>query len=184
MLTKQLLRNEIEDLKKNYSNDELQQFSNAIFSKIEETSVFANAKCVLAYYSFPGEVFTHDFIEKHAKDKTIILPVVQGDILILKEFKGVEAMKRSTYGILEPTGDEFTDLSKIELAIIPGMAFDKNLNRLGRGKGYYDKLLSKIDAYLIGVCFSFQLKDEIPVEPHDIPMNCVISQNEVIITDL
>ena len=184
MLMKQLLRNEIEEMKRSHSNEELHQSSINIFDKLEQASVFADAKCVLAYYSFPGEVFTHDFIEKHAKDKTIILPVVQKDILILKEFKGVEAMKRSTYGILEPTGDEFTDLSKIELAIIPGMGFDRNLNRLGRGKGYYDKLLSKIDAYLIGVCFSFQLKDEIPVEPHDIPMNCVISQNEVIITDL
>ena len=98
----------------------------------------------------------------------------------MREFKGIESMRRSTYGILEPTGDEFTDFSKIDLAIVPGMSFDLNLNRLGRGKGYYDKLLSKLDTYLIGVCFSFQLREEITIEPHDLPMNCVISQNEII----
>ena len=79
---KQLLRKEIEELKKNHSKEELQQFSLDIFHKLEETLVLANAKYVLAYYSFPGEVFTHDFIEKHSKDKTIILPVVKKNILI------------------------------------------------------------------------------------------------------
>lgn len=180
MLTKQMLRTEIEELKKNYSEEELKQFSIDIFNQLEQTSSFANAKYVLAYYSFPGEVFTHDFIEKHVRNKIIILPVVQRDVLILREFKGIESMRRSTYGILEPTGDEFTDFSKIDLAIVPGMSFDLNLNRLGRGKGYYDKLLSKLDTYLIGVCFSFQLREEITIEPHDLPMNCVISQNEII----
>ncbi len=180
MLTKQLLRTEIEELKRNYSEKELQQFSVNIFNQLEGIQAFDDAKYVLAYYSFPGEVFTHHFIEKHAKDKTIILPVVQKDNLVLKEFKGIEAMKRSAYGILEPTGDEFTDFSKIDLAIVPGMGFDRNLNRLGRGKGYYDKLLSQIDTFLIGVCFSFQLQEKIPIESHDLPMNCVISQNQII----
>ena len=61
------------------------------------------------------------------------------------------------------------------------MSFDRNLNRLGRGKAYYDNLLPKLTAHLVGVCFSFQLKENIPVESHDFPMNCVISQDEIIL---
>ena len=143
--------------------------------------MFSDAKCILAYYSFPGEVFTHDFIEKHSEDKTIILPVVQNDILVLREFNGVQNLKKSKFGILEPVGKDFTDFSKIDLAIIPGKVFDRCLNRIGRGKGYYDRLLPKLNSYFMGICYSFQLKNEIPVEEHDIPMNCVISQNEIIV---
>ncbi len=178
---KRKLRNEIIELKMNYSEKELHEFSKIIFNQLEQTRVFVDAKCILAYYSFPGEVFTHDFIAKYAKVKTIILPVVQKDKLILREFKGAKSMRESAFGILEPIGAEFTDFSKIDLAIVPGISFDTNLNRLGRGKGYYDKLLSQLDTYLIGVCFSFQLKEEIPTEPHDLPMNCVISQNEFLL---
>ena len=90
-------------------------------------------------------------------------------------------MKLSSFGILEPLGEEFTDFGQIDLAIVPGMGFDRNLNRIGRGKGYYDKLLPNLRAFLVGVCYTFQLHDEIPVETHDFPMNCVISQDEIIV---
>lgn len=178
---KHIVRKEIVALKKDYTEIELLQFSEEIFNKLEKTQVFADSKYILAYYSFPGEVFTHDFIEKHARDKTIILPVVQNDCLILREYKGADMMVKSAYGILEPLGNEFTDFSKIDLAIVPGVSFDRNFNRLGRGKGYYDKLLPQLTAYLIGVCFSFQITEGLPIEAHDFPMNCVISQNEIIL---
>lgn len=180
MLIKYKLREEIAELKKGYSEAVLKQHSENVFNKLESTQAFADSKYILAYYSFPGEVFTHDFIAKHAKEKTIILPVVRKDTLILKEFKGPKAMKKSSFGILEPSGEEFTGLSKIDLAIIPGVGFDRQLNRLGRGKAYYDRLLPRLTAHLIGVCFSFQLKEKIPIDPHDIPMDCVISENEII----
>lgn len=179
---KQALRTEIALLKREYSDEELQRFSAKIFQKLVETDIFKNSKCILAYYSFPGEVFTHSFIDNYAHDKKIILPVVKKENLILKEYKGKAQLKKSSYGILEPTGVEFADYSQIDLGIIPGVVFDRKLNRLGRGKGYYDKLLPHIDkAYLVGVCFSFQLKSNISVEPHDYPMNCLITEGEIIV---
>lgn len=182
MVTKQSLRKEIALLKKVYSDKELLGFSDQIFGKLAETDVFKEAKCILAYYSFAGEVSTHDFIEKYAQDKKIILPVVKENNLVLKEFRGKDELHLSDYGILEPTGSDFTDYSQIDLAIIPGVGFDRSLNRLGRGRGYYDKLLPLLDnTYLIGVCFLFQLCEQIPIEPHDFRMNCVISHNEMII---
>ena len=177
---KQFLREEIALLKSTYSDEDLYNFSSQIFERLTQTEVFKKATCILAYYSFSQEVFTHDFIEKYAQEKKIILPVVKKDILVLKEYKGKDEMRLSDYGILEPTGPDFTDYSQIDLGVIPGVVFDRKLNRLGRGKGYYDKLLPHLDnAYLIGVCFSFQLKDNIPVESHDFPMNCVISQDQM-----
>lgn len=179
---KHTLRKEIALLKNTYSDEDLHNFSLQIFENLVQTDAFKNATCILAYYSFTQEVFTHDFIEKYAKEKKIILPVVENDVLVLKEYRGKDYMHLSDYGILEPKGVNFTDYSQIDLGIIPGMVFDKHLNRLGRGKAYYDKLLPLLEnAYLVGVCFSFQLKDSIPVEPHDFPMNSIITPDQIIV---
>lgn len=179
---KHSLRKEIALLRSGYSDSDLRTYSEEIFMKLVETKVFREAKCIFIYYSFAGEVFTHDFIEKYAKEKKIILPVVKKDNLVLREYKGKDELHLSDYGIFEPTGPDFTDYSQIDLGIIPGVVFDRDLNRLGRGKGYYDRILPLIDkAYLIGICFSFQLKNKISVELHDFPMDCVISQSEIIV---
>ena len=179
---KQSLRNEIALLSKEFTDEDLLSFSEQIFQRLTQTQEFQDAKCILAYYSFPGEVFTHDLIEKYANQKKILLPVVQKNNLVLKEYNGKHELRLSNYGILEPTGPDFTDYSQIDLGIIPGVVFDRSLNRLGRGKGYYDRLLPLLEnAYLIGVCFSFQLKNKMQVESHDYPMNSVILQNETIV---
>ena len=73
-----------------------------------------------------------------------------------------------------------TDPGSIDWIIVPGVAFDKKLNRLGRGKGYYDKLLVQTSATKIGICYELQLFDEIPAEPHDIKMDFIITENNII----
>src|SRR5690554_1611497 len=115
MRTKQSLRNEIGLLKKRYSNEDLLGFSKQILGRLTQTKQFKEAKCILAYYSFIGEVFTHDFIEKYATEKKIILPVVKKDVLVLKEFTGKNNMLKSNFGILEPIGPDFIDYSQIDL---------------------------------------------------------------------
>lgn len=179
---KQKLRNEIALLKQSCSADDLHNFSSQIFHRLLQTEEFQEAKCILTYYSFGREVYTHDFIDSIANKKRIILPVVKKSKLVLREYRGREEMLLSDYGILEPTGPDFTDYSQIDLGVIPGVVFDRSLNRLGRGKAYYDNLLPLLEnAFLAGVCFSFQLKDSIPVEPHDYKMNCVITQDELVL---
>lgn len=179
---KQTLRNEIALLKETYTEDDLHNYSSQIFERLTQTKVFEEAKYILAYYSFGREVFTHDFVERYANNKKIILPVVKKDRLVLRAYRGKDNLRLSDFGILEPTGPDFTDYSQIDLGVIPGVVFDRSLNRLGRGKAYYDRLLPLLgNAYLAGVCFSFQLKNNIPVEPHDFRMDCVITQDETIV---
>lgn len=177
---KKVLRKKTVSLTKAYSENELNQFSTEIFKNLEQLQVFAKSNCILAYYSFHGEVHTHDFIDKYADKKKIILPVVQKDKLVLREYKGKNDLQKSAYGILEPTGPDFSNFSEIDLAIVPGRMFDRKLNRLGRGKAYYDRMLTNLSGYLVGVCYSFQLIDEVPVESHDFPMDCVITPEEII----
>lgn len=120
------------------------------------------------------EVYTHTFMEKWSKRKHILLPVVQGDELEIRSYHDPSDLTLGAYGIKEPVGAVFHDYTRIDLVIAPGVAFDTSGSRLGRGKGYYDKLLAKLTAYKIGICFPFQLLDEIPAEEFDIQVDEVI----------
>lgn len=179
-MDKKQLRKQIKERKKEFSLSEKIELSEPIFEKIEKEELFKKAKVVLLYYSMDDEVYTHDFVEKHYKTKTILLPCVDGDDLILRQYLGIESMKAGEqFGILEPVGKEFNDLEKIDLMIIPGVAFDKEKNRLGRGRGFYDRLLKTVNATKIGVCFDFQVVEQVPTEDFDVKMDVVISTTNI-----
>lgn len=179
-MDKKQLRKQIRERKKEFSLPEKIKLSEPIFEKIEKEELFKEAKVVLLYYSMDDEVYTHDFVEKHYKTKTILLPCVDGDDLILRQYLGIESMKAGEqFGILEPVGKEFNDLEKIDLMIIPGVAFDEEKNRLGRGRGFYDRLLKTVNATKIGVCFDFQVVEQVPTEDFDVKMDVVISTTNI-----
>lgn len=143
--------------------------------RLETHPLFQQAHTVLMYHSLPDEVRTHDFIRKWYVSKRILLPVVKEDGLELYTYNGPDRMKTGAYGIEEPTEGKFTDLRQIDLAVIPGVAFDRHGNRLGRGKGYYDRLLPFLaTTYKLGICFPYQLLESIPTEPFDICMDEVL----------
>ena len=132
---------------------------------------------ILLYHSLPDEVCTHDLIRSlHAEGKTVLLPTVEGEDLTLHRYDGERSLvKGEAFGIQESKGPLFTQFDSIDLAIIPGMAFTLRGDRLGRGKGYYDRLLPKLHCPLIGIAFPFQILSSIPTEQHDIQMTEVIS---------
>ena len=130
-----------------------QSQSAEILAALEAHPAFRTASTILLYHSLPDEVDTHSFIRKWSAKKQILLPVVE-----------------------EPTGALFTDYDAIDFIVVPGVAFDRNGNRLGRGKGYYDRLLPRIpSAYKAGICFPFQIVEEVPAEMFDIRMDKVIT---------
>lgn len=153
--------------------------SRSVWMQVEREEVFKEARTVLAYWSMDDEVFTHDFVCKWAEMKTILLPCVRGEELDIRYFDGKENLcPGEGYAIPEPVGALFTDLKQIDLVLVPGVAFDREGNRLGRGKGYYDRILKQTPAYKIGLCFDFQLLDCVPTEEHDIKMDRVISNEK------
>ena len=151
------------------------QASADVLSRLEAHPAFQQAHTILIYHSLPDEVNTHDFIRKWSVQKQILLPVVIGNDLELRLYTGPQDLKEGAYGIEEPVGEPFTDYASIDLAIIPGVAFDAHGNRLGRGKGYYDRLLPRLPhTYKIGICFPFQLLEEVPTEALDVRMDEVL----------
>ncbi|KWW31259.1 MAG: 5-formyltetrahydrofolate cyclo-ligase [bacterium P3] len=179
-MDKTTLRREIRAAKKAVPFHEKAQRSEAIMQQVAALPRFADARVVLLYWSMDDEVQTHRFVERWRHEKTILLPCVDGDRLRLRVYEGLDRMiAGEQFGIGEPVGDEFTDYDRIDLVIVPGVAFDQSGNRMGRGRGFYDRLLQCTPrAYKIGVAFSFQMRDAIPVEPHDIAMDLVVSEAE------
>lgn len=176
---KKALRIEIRQLKRACPLEERRRKSLSVWEAVERDEVFQQAETVLAYWSMDDEVYTHDFVNKWAGSKTLLLPCVKGDELELRYFDGEERLQPGEgYAIPEPVGELFADWGKIDLILVPGVAFDKSGNRLGRGKGYYDKVLKQTGAYKLGVCFDFQLVECVPVEPHDVKMDRVVASGE------
>ncbi len=146
-----------------------------LIEQVEKLPVFMDADSVMLFWSMSDEVQTPDFILKWYLKKKIILPSVDGTNLRLKVFTGINSMKSGeSFGIPEPDGEDFLYPEQIGLIIVPGVAFDRNNNRMGRGKAYYDKLLKNLDAYKLGVCFNFQLLENVPVDEFDIKMDQVL----------
>jgi 5-formyltetrahydrofolate cyclo-ligase len=133
---------------------------------------------VLAYYSLSDELFTNDFVQRWADKKTILLPKVVGDDLTLHRYTNAMSMSEGAFGIMEPCTPEFTDYAAVDMVIVPGVAFDRQGNRLGRGRGYYDRLFASRlphNIYKVGVCYLFQLVESVPTEPCDVQMDEVVT---------
>ena len=176
-LKKKVLRKQIRKLKKDITVDQKQAKSKIIMEKIEADEQFQKAKTIFAYWAMNDEVDTRELIRKWYKEKDFILPTIDDNDLILKKYTGENSLRDGDiYSIPEPEGEAFDKPQDIDLAIIPGVAFDNNNNRMGRGKAYYDKTLKQMKdrTYLIGICYDFQFVDKVPVETHDITMNKVI----------
>ena len=170
------VRKQIRELKRAVPPAEKLRRSELIMRQVETLPEFTHSHVALLYWSMADEVQTHSFVERWYKQKTLLLPCVDGDDLRLRQYTGPECMVAGEqFGIGEPSGPEWTDLQAVDFIMVPGVAFDHNGNRMGRGRGFYDRLLkSTPNAVKIGVAYNFQMLDTIPVEPHDVSMNLVI----------
>lgn len=171
------IRKIVRGLKKEVPLEEKKRRSMPIMERVSTLPAFEQAKTVLLYWSMDDEVYTHEFVRQWYERKRILLPCVDGDDLLLRQYTGPESMQPGPqFGIPEPTGEVFTELEKVEMIVVPGVAFDRKNNRMGRGRGFYDRLLkSTPNAVKVGVAFDFQIFDSIPVEIFDVPMDFVVT---------
>jgi 5,10-methenyltetrahydrofolate synthetase len=173
---KQIVRNLITSQKKHISPDRIAAQSKRICDSIARTNYFKNADCIALYYALDDEVQTASLIEEWYQSKTIVLPVITGENMNFHKYTGIENITTGKLGITEPYNTELIPPEQIDLFIVPGVAFDSNGNRIGRGKGFYDRYLTGINKPIIGICFNFQLYDPLPTEKHDVKMTIVISE--------
>lgn len=174
--TKAELRKLVKTRIKNMTEEEKKKESEDVMMKLENTQQFKSAKTILLFHSLPDEVCTHELIEKYASKKKILLPVIDGEKWHIREYKG--DLKTGEYNIQEPTGGNYYDYGSIDLVVVPGVCFDKDKGRVGRGKGYYDRILNEIKAFKIGICFDCQLLSKVPADEWDVKMDQVMTAKQ------
>ena len=179
-MNKNELRKYIREEKRHFTQQQLGEMSLRIMSDLLSHPRVLEADTILMYHSLPDEVNTHSALDQLlAMGKKVLLPKVISDTeMTIHEYTGQDSLKPSEpYGILEPTTPELSIFnSQLSIVVVPGMAFDKQGHRLGRGKGYYDRFLSRVpNIYKLGVCFPFQMLETVPTESTDIVMDEVIT---------
>lgn len=181
---KTTLRKDI--LEKLNSQKEVDRFrdSIAIKDKLFSSGEFKSARTILFYASFDGEVDTWEMMQQAKRQgKAVLLPVIvksQKQIIPSRVLDFDLELEIGPYGIKQPTKSYLRPipLEDIDLVVVPAVAFDKKGNRLGRGEGYYDRLLAQLPPYIptVGLAFAFQILDELPqVTSHDRPVKKVIT---------
>ncbi|MGL4781200.1 MAG: 5-formyltetrahydrofolate cyclo-ligase [Bacteroidales bacterium] len=181
-MDKNTLRKIISAKRKDLSVSFLANASEMIAERFELFLKEKNTKSILMYMALPGEVQTQKLVELLSDAGCEIwLPKVVGDLLEIRRFEGMTSLQKGSFGVWEPTGKICPELSVLDLIVVPGVAFSVEGDRMGYGKGYYDRLLSQTNAIRVGFCFEFQLFESLPTETHDKSMDLILTEERTIV---
>ena len=179
-LTKEILRSKILLRIKIHKEEERKRKSRIIGKKLFKNRIFKKAKVIMFYFSFGGEVSTKEMIKAAKKlGKIIAVPVCKNACnRIMKPclLTSGTRLEKGPYGVREPVEHDPIDIKNLDLVIVPGLAFDKKGNRLGRGKGYYDMFLKELSPTTssIGLAYDFQSLPLVPTTKMDVSVDKVI----------
>lgn len=180
-MNKVLLRNINKKLQNTMPISEVNENSEIITKKVLDSEAFKKAKSIFIYISFGNEVRTYGIIMAAKKQgKKVYVPKIIGS-----EMRAVECdlnkLSLNKFGIMEPCEYEIAKEKDIDLCITPGIAFDEDKNRLGYGKGYYDRFFEQNkDIFRLGLCHDILLVKKIETDSHDVKMNCIMTEKRTI----
>lgn len=164
------------------------QWDEVIFNKLINSEVYKKANTIFAFVSFKSEVDTHKIIKYAIEDKkTICVPRIESKQKGMEIFKidGFEQLKKGYFGILEPLEScPAIDSKELDLILIPGVAFDRQGGRVGYGAAFYDRFLSSLNkkVHKIALAYQIQVLNNIPMDEHDVRIDGVITEEEIIIS--
>lgn len=182
MTEKERIRKKILGIRKKIWEKTADANSDKILKKLFRMKEFCQAKKVMFYSSFGNEVNTGKMIKKSLElKKQVFLPKVVKSEIVPVQIKNLRKLVFGEFGILEPrtTNYEPRTTNYMDVIIVPGVAYDKNCNRIGFGKGYFDRFLRVQKAIKIGLAHSFQIVKKIPVSKKDVPTDLVITEKNI-----
>ena len=213
-MQKKEIRDAVTAKKQKLSKEQVERFSAALLARFCTLPEYQEAECIYAYMSFNEEVLTMPIIErawadgkrvavpktyasgKKKNDKGKIVP----DFMEFIYINSPDDCTKGYMGIPEPAdhicGIDETgrfDLTRARIAkeskvllLMPGLAFDRQMNRIGYGGGFYDKYLhhhKEVQFTKVALCFGFQLYDHIPTKGHDEKMDLILTPDEVLLPE-
>jgi 5-formyltetrahydrofolate cyclo-ligase len=182
-MNKQELRAQFRDMNRNRPADEVASYSHAIYERLITMDIFQKAQCIGAFLSLPSEVQTNDII--HAcweQGSTVCVPYYIPE----KRYYGMSRLdpsgqiKTERWSVREPEYPDPFDPAKLDLILVPAMAFDFHGMRLGHGGGHYDRLLLNVKGFRLGLAFQEQLVDQLPRETHDQSVHAILTEQKFI----
>ncbi len=172
-----LVRHETEALEEKY----IEKSDAGIYYNLISIPEYSMAKTIFTYYSVNREPDTVEIIKNSlAAGKQVYLPISNvAGVMDLAVLKSIEDIAEGMYGIPEPSSDNISDVIP-DISIVPALAYDRQGIRLGHGGGYYDRFLSTCSTYKIGLCRERLLYEKLPSVSHDIPVDCIITENKIV----
>ena len=181
---KKFLRREINLRLKTLSQEDRVKFSRAVTAKFLASTVYKNSEVIMAYLSTAEEIQLNEFISTALDDgKILAVPFIERREMQAVRLPNLDTLEVGAYKILTVKRDirKIIDAEKIDCVITPGLAFDAEYNRLGKGGGYYDKFLSRaVNAKKIALAYDCQLVEKVPVAPHYLKVDAVITPTKIL----
>lgn len=187
MESKGELRKKILNIRNSMPEEEAVNKSRLIIDKLTDLDEYMRSRTVFVYMSFKNEVITSALIKRMlSENKRVVIPYTdtKNTVIIPSELKSTEEdLVLSPFGYYEPIYEKIKAVGpeEFDMIITPGVVFDKRLNRVGFGKGYYDRLLcrKRKDAKAVAIAYEFQVLNEVPAEEHDIKMDMIITESNI-----
>lgn len=184
---KELLRKRTKGFLSKYTLSILKEKSKLIQPRLLSLGEYKNSSLVMFYLSIDREVYTYDMVrEALAEKKEIAVPLIleSQNIMLPCKISDLKDLQPGPWDIPQPIKEKIQNasISSIDLIIVPGIAFDRKGNRLGRGKGFYDRFLHLIgpETVKIGLAFSSQIVEQIPTEEYDVAVNKIVTEEGII----
>lgn len=179
MMEKKELRKEIKRRFAALAREEFSVKSAVVLEKLKALPEWNKAGTIFAFISMKDEIDTEEILREILNSgKKLAVPRIDGENLVFHLIESItEGLVPDCYGIPEPEASAPVAIpAGNDMMLIPGLAFDSRNNRLGRGKGFYDRYLASIPEAIsrIGICYDFQIVDAVPAEPHDKPLDMTI----------
>ncbi|ROR29315.1 5-formyltetrahydrofolate cyclo-ligase [Mobilisporobacter senegalensis] len=182
-MTKNEIRRKMKSLKSTLTADQITEYSNNIFHRLEDFISLDNYDAIYTYIAFNEEVQTNPIVHYGFRNKLkIAVPKIVNKQMDFYYIKQMEELKIGFYGILEPDSHQKA-IDDHVLMIMPGLAFDEECNRIGYGAGYYDRYLmanKHLSIHKIALAYDFQIVDQLEVNPYDIKVDHIITPTRVI----
>ncbi len=180
---KRLLRRKVKTIRENLSREAISRMSSEIQKRIEILSQFQTARTVFLYMDLPGEVQMKGLIGDCLNaGKKVAVPCVEGQVMHFYRIESFDHLVRGKMDILEPDPDYCPCMDEEEdaLMILPGLAFDRSLHRVGYGGGFYDRYLADHRQHMtVAVAFECQIFDEVPFDERDICPRMLVTEKEI-----
>lgn len=147
------------------------------------SGLFRDARCLALYSAIHNEVSTDEIVGQALdSDKSLVFPRVNGEALEFVAIESPTELISGAFGVKEPKGCNVIPVEKVDLIVVPGVAFDQKGHRLGYGRGYYDRALAKCQSpcLKVGFAYDFQLVEELPATDYDETLSMLITESQTL----